>query len=288
MSEGPPVAVVTGASRGAGRGIAIALGRHGATVYVTGRSEKPGDSTESGTIHETAAAVSAAGGKGIAVRVDHGDDAQVKELFDRIERDESRLDILVNNACALHQGQRGAFGFWEKPLEVANMLDVGLRSSYVATYYAAPLMVKRGGRLVVFTSASGAVHYVFGPAYGGVKAGLDKFAADMAVDFREYGVASVSIWMGPLRTERMLRRIEAEPEQFPDGGAKLETTEFTGEIIWALYEDPERMELSGQTVIGAELALRYGITDEGGKQPPSYREMFGVAPHQQYPAPVIR
>ncbi len=288
MSDGSPVAVVTGASRGAGRGIAIALGTHGCTVYVTGRSEKPGDSQEAGTIHETAAAVSAAGGTGIAVRVDHARDDEVKALFERVESEQGRLEILVNNACALHDGQRGARGFWEKPLEVAQMLHVGLRSSYVSTHFAAPIIVAGGRGLVVFTSASGAVHYVFHPAYGVHKAGQDKLAADMAVDFKDYGVASVSIWMGPLRTERMLRRIAAEPERFPGGAETLETTELTGHIIWALYNDPALMELSGQTLIGAELAVRYGIKDEGDTQPPSYRDMFGVAPYVQYPHPIIR
>lgn len=288
MSEDPPIAVVTGASRGAGRGIAVALGSHGCIVYATGRSEKPGDSDESGTIHDTAAAVTAAGGGGIAVRVDHGDDEQVRALFERVEAEQGRLDILVNNACALHNEQGGERGFWEKPLAVATMLDVGVRSSYIATHFAAPMLVKQDRGLVVFTSASGAVHYVFHPAYGAHKAAVDKFAADMAVDLRDHGVASISIWMGPLRTERMLRRIAEDPERFHGTVDELETTEFTGQIIWALYNDPDLMELSGQTLIGAELAIRYGIKDEGGRQPPSYREIFGVEPRVQYPQPVIR
>jgi len=288
MSEDTPVSLVTGASRGAGRGIAVALGGHGCTAYVTGRTQKTGDPPPPGTIDETAEAVTAAGGKGIAVRVDHADDDQVKALFDQVGRDEGRLDILVNNACALNDAQKGARAFWEKPLAVAHMLDVGLRSSYVATYYAAPLMIGHGRGLVVFTSASGAVHYVFGPAYGAVKAGMDKFAADMAVDFKDYGVATLSIWMGPLRTERMAERIASSPETMGALAEALETTEFTGHIVWALYNDPEMMKLSGQTVIGAELAVTYGIQDEDGKQPPSYRDTFGVEPRVQYPEPVIR
>jgi len=286
--EQPVVAVVTGASRSAGRGIAVALGCHGCTVYVTGRTERPGESALSGTIHETAEAVSAVGGTGVAVRVDHADDDQVRALFARVSREQGRLDILVNNACALHEEQSGPRGFWEKPLEVADMLDVGLRSGYVATHLAARLMVPRRGGLVVFTSASGAVHYVFHPAYGAQKAGVDKLAADMAVDFEPYGVASVSVWMGPLRTERMLQRISSEPERFDGAAETLETTEYTGHLIWALYRDPAVMELSGQTLIGAELGLRYGITDQDGRQPPSYRDTFGVAPRVQYPTPVIR
>lgn len=283
MSRVNPVAVITGASRGAGRGIAIALGTHQCTVYVTGRSEKAGDSALPGTIHETAAAVTAAGGKGIPVRLDHGDDDQVAALFDQVRREQGRLDILVNNACALHDQLTAPGHFWEKPLEIADMLDVGLRSSYVASYYAAPLMVDQRSGLVIFTSASGAVHYVFGPAYGAHKSSMDKFAADMAVDFRDYNVAALSIWMGTLLTDRLKRVIASDPGKFGQLESAAETPEFTGHVIWALYNDPRLMEMSGQTVIGAEMALKYGIKDEGGRQPRSYRQTHHVEPRIQYP-----
>ena len=242
MQERKPVVVVTGASRGAGRGIAIALGRHGCTVYVTGRSEKPGDASLSGTIHETAAAVNAGGGRGIAVRVDHADDRQVRSLFEQVRDEEGRLDILVNNACALHDQLTAPGHFWEKPLEIVDMLEVGLRSSYIASYYAAPLMIAQGHGLVIFTSAPGAVHYVFGPAYGAHKAGMDKFAADMAVDFRAYDVAAISIWMGALLTERLKMVIASDRTKFGHLEGTTETPEFTGHVIWGLYNDPKLME----------------------------------------------
>ncbi|TAL02517.1 MAG: SDR family NAD(P)-dependent oxidoreductase [Rhodospirillaceae bacterium] len=288
MSKGKPViAVVTGASRGAGRGIAIALGGYGCTVYVTGRSEKAGDASLPGTIYETAEAVTAAGGKGIAVRVDHSDDDQTKALVDQVLREQGRLDILVNNACALSDALTNPGGFWEKPLEIVDMLDVGLRSGYVASYYAAPTLVKQRHGLVIFTSASGSVHYVLGPAYGAHKAGMDKFAADMAVDFKDYNVAAISIWMGGLLTDRLKRIIASDPVKFAHLEGTLETPEFTGHIIWALYNDPKLMEMSGQTVIGAEMAVKYGIKDEGGRQPPSFRDLHHIAPRVQY-ANVVR
>jgi NAD(P)-dependent dehydrogenase (short-subunit alcohol dehydrogenase family) len=277
------VAIVTGASRGAGRGIAVALGSHGCTVYVTGRSEKAGDAPLPGTIYETAEAVSAAGGRGMAIRVDHADDTQVKALFERVSRDEGQLDILVNNACLIRDEVMSPANFWEKSLDVLDMLDVGLRSSYVASYYAAPLMTKQRRGLVIFTSASGAVHYVFGPVYGAHKAGIDKFAADMAVEFKDFGVASVSIWMGALLTERLKLMIESEPAKYGHLAATAETPEFTGHVIWALYNDPAAMQMSGQTLIGAELALKYGIKDANGRQPPSYRDTHNVEPRVQYP-----
>lgn len=282
MTESP-VAVVTGASRGAGRGIAIGLGQHGCTVYVTGRSEKAGDATMPGTIYETAEAVTAAGGKGIAVRVDHADDRQVKSLFDRIERSEGRVDILVNNAAAIYDELTTPGNFWEKPLKLGDLIDVGLRSSYVASYYAAPLMVAKHRGLIAFTSGSGAVHYVYGPAYGAQKAGQDKLAADMAVDLKDHNVAAVSVWMGAVFTDRLQAVIDSNPAKFGRLRDTCETAEFTGHVIWALYTDPKLMELSGQTVIGAEMAVKYGFKDADGRQPPSFRDTHKIAPHIQYP-----
>jgi NAD(P)-dependent dehydrogenase (short-subunit alcohol dehydrogenase family) len=284
MPSTETVAIVTGASRGAGRGIAIALGSHGCTVYVTGRSQQAGDHALPGTIYETADAVTAAGGKGIAVRCDHADDAQVKALFDQVQAEHGRLDILVNNAAAVYDELNAPGGFWEKPLKMADMIDVGIRSGYVASWLAAPLMVAQNRGLIIFTSASGAVHYSMGPAYGAHKAGMDKMAFDMASDFRhaKTKVAAVSIWMGALATDRLMAIIASDPAKYAFLEDQIETPEFTGHIIWALYNDPGLSEISGQTVIGAEMAIKYGITDEGGKQPPSYRDTHKVAPHQHY------
>jgi NAD(P)-dependent dehydrogenase (short-subunit alcohol dehydrogenase family) len=144
-------------------------------------------------------------------------------------------------------------------------------------------MIPQGKGLVAFSSSSGAVHYAFGPAYGVPKAGTDKMAADMAYDFREYWIAAISIWMGSLLTERVRTIIARGPEKYGHILDTAESPELTGHVIWALYSDPALMELSGQTVIGAELAKKYGIADEDGRQPPSYRDMFDVHPHRQYP-----
>jgi NAD(P)-dependent dehydrogenase (short-subunit alcohol dehydrogenase family) len=283
MSSERPIAIVTGASRGAGRGIAVALGRHGCTVYVTGRSEKAGDASVPGTIHATAEEVTAAGGKGVPVRVDHADDAQVKALFDQVRAEHGRLDILVNNACAIHDQLTAPGHFWQKPLAIGDMINIGVRSGFVASWHAAPMMVEQGRGLIVFTSAPGSVHYVFGPAYGAHKAGVDKMASDMAVDLREANVAALSIWMGSLATERLLAMIAAEPVRYGHLADALETPEFTGQVIWALFNDPDLMMLSGQTVIGAEMGRRYGVTDQGGKIPTSVRDTLGIAPRIPYP-----
>ena len=282
MPADKAVAVVTGASRGAGLGIAHALGAHGCTVYVTGRTERPGQSALAGTIHQTAEMVTAAGGTGIAVAVDHSDDEQTRALFEQVEREQGRLDILVNNAAVIRDEMMGRTRFWEEPVNVIDILDVGLRSSYVATVYAAPLMLPQRHGLVVFTSAPGAAHYVFGPSYGVHKAGMDKMAADMAVDFKEFGIASVSIWMGILLTERLRNIVASDPEKFGRMLDMAETPELTGHLIWALFNDPNLMAKSGQTWIGAELAREYGIDDVGGRQPPSYRDLYGIHPLKQF------
>lgn len=287
MSSYSPVAVVTGASRGAGQGIAIGLGQHGCTVYVTGRSEKAGDAALPGTIYETAEAVTAAGGKGIAVRVDHADDEQVKALFQQVEQEQGRVDILVNNVAAIYDDLTTPGNFWEKPLNLSDIINVGIRSSYVASYHAAPLMVREKEGLIIFTSGSGAAHYVYGPGYGAHKVAQDKMAADMAVDFKGTGVSTLSIWMGALLTERLKQVIASDPVKYAYLADIVETPEFTGHIIWALYKDPALADLSGQTVIGAEMAVKYGLTDANGRQPPSYRDSYGVAPHIQNPR-VIR
>lgn len=285
MSEKPLVAIVTGASRGAGKGIAIALGSHGSTVYVTGRSQQTGDHPLPGTIYETAELVTAAGGQGIAVRCDHADDDDVRALFDRVRAEQGRLDVLVNNAAAVYDELTVPGNFWEKPLRLADMIDVGIRSSYVASWHAAPLMVGQGGGLIVFTSASGAVHYSLGPAYGAHKAGIDKMSFDIAAEFREAGtnVAAVSIWMGAVLTDRLKAVIASDREKYGALEAMSETAEFTGHLVWALYHDPRLAEKNGHTLIGAELAVEYGIRDEGDRQPPSYRETHKVVPHTNYP-----
>lgn len=269
------VAVVTGASRGAGKGIAIALGETGATVYVTGRTMREGDAALPGTVQATAEAVTAAGGRGIAVFCDHADDEQVRQLFEQVREEQGRLDILVNNATALHDALTEPGPFWDKPLELTAIWDVGMRSHYVATWYAAPLLLASGAGLVVNTSSFGGRIYMHGPAYGAGKAAVDKMAHDMAHDFKPFGVAVVSIWMGLLMTERTQRVFEAEPEKYAELAATTESPEFTGRVISCLASDPLLMEKSGQVWIGAELAQQYGVHDIDGKQPPSHRAFFG-------------
>jgi NAD(P)-dependent dehydrogenase (short-subunit alcohol dehydrogenase family) len=280
------VVVVTGASRGAGKGIALALGATGATVYVTGRSQQEGDAPLPGTVFATAEEVTKRGGKGIPVVVDHANDAEVKALFERVKKEQGRLDILVNNACAIPPELVMHGGFWEKSLDLLDIMDVGMRSHYVASYYAAPIMVAQRAGLIVHTSSAGGRCYMHGPAYGGGKAAVDKFANDMAVDLKPYNVACVSVWMGLLRTERTMAVINAEPDKYGPMLANSESPEFTGRVIDALAKDPKLMEKSGQILVGAELAALYGVKDIDGNQPMSPALALG-GPAQANPAVVM-
>ena len=273
---GNRVVVVTGATRGAGKGIALGLAP-GATVYVTGRSKEEGDGPDGlgGTVFATAAEVDARGGRGVPVVCDHSDDEAVKELFAQVERDEGRLDILVNNAFALPPKLPKKAGFWEQPLNQLETLDVGLRSNYVAGYYAAAMMARQGEGLIVFSSAPAGRVYTLGPTFGAAHAGSDKMAHDMAVELKKFNVAVLAIWMGLLRTERAERAIKADPDGLGKHFVNAETPEFTGLVIDALANDPQLLERSGKVWWGAELGAEYGVTDVDGRQPASNRDWIG-------------
>ncbi len=272
------IVVVTGASRGAGKGIALALGDTGARVYVTGRTRTEGDAPLPGTVFATAEEITRRGGHGVPVVLDHSDDSQVEDFFTRLGEEHGRLDILVNNALTVPDGLTDKGPFWEKPLALLDLLEVGMRSSYVSSYYAAPLLVANGSGLVVNTSSFGGACYMHGPAYGAGKAAVDKMAHDMAVDFRPYNVAVVSIWMGLLKTERTLAGFAANPGAYEGLAATAESPEFTGRVIDALTRDPELMKRSGQVLIGAEIAQELGVADIEGQQPPSHRPFLGDPP----------
>lgn len=264
------VIVVTGATRGLGRGIARGFGKVGATVAITGR--------DTSALADVASEIQANGGKPIISNCDHRDDAQVERAFAKIaDETDGRIDLLVNNAAAVYGQELVSPGpFWEKPLKLVDMIDVGLRSSYVASYYAAPLMAKAGRGLIANISFYGARSYFHGPAYGAAKAGTDKMTSDMAIDFRDSGVSVVSFWPGFILTDAV-RALPPEmiPEELKQMMPLWESPEFSAAVLDALLQDPNLAEITGKAVIGAELAERYGITDGDGKQPISYRASMG-------------
>jgi NAD(P)-dependent dehydrogenase (short-subunit alcohol dehydrogenase family) len=272
------VAVVTGASRGIGRGIALALAEQGATVYVTGRTVTPGSYSLPGTVGETAEQVNRRGGKGVAVQVDHGKDDQVAALFEQIRREQGRLDILVNNAFQLPEDLIEPRPFWEKPLSNLEMFEVGLRSNFVAAWHAAKFMVPQRSGLIVAISGYVGVTYTYGVVFGTCKSGVDRMARDMAIELKPHNVASLSLWLGLTFTERAERNLSRNPAMKsqtvtdPNIGSSVE---FPGRVIVALARDPDIMQRSGGTFIGAEIAREYGVTDIDGNVPPSLRAKRG-------------
>jgi dehydrogenase/reductase SDR family protein 1 len=259
------VAVVTGASRGVGKGIALGLGEAGATVYVTGRSLDSSDDAR-GSLKKTVQEINAVGGTGVAARCDHANDAQVKAVFDRVRAEQGRLDILVNNAMSTPQPAELPAGvptfwelhpFWEMPVSLWDSFHtVGLRSHYVASAFAAPLMIQTGNSLIVCISSPGAIRYAENIAYGVGKAGIEKLVADMAVELRPHSVAAVSVWPGFTRTEDVL----ANPDYYSDLSRSVSQL-FNGRAVAALAADPRVMEKTGTHVLVKDLAAEYGIKD---------------------------
>jgi len=274
------VAIVTDASRGIGKGCALELGALGATVYVTGRSTKQGAHPLGGTVAETAEAVTSAGGRGIAIACDHRDDAQVRRLFKQVESEQGRLDVLVNNAFLIPKELTSGKPFWEVPLSNwDDMVDVGTRSAYVASWFAAKLMAPARRGLIANISSSGAREYAWHVAYGVGKCALDRLTADTAHELRPHGVAVVSLWPGLVLTERLASAARSAPKASGvDAGAaqaampKLdfsgaESQRFTGRAVAALARDPDVMRWSGRALASRDLADAYGFTDVDGRLP---------------------
>jgi NAD(P)-dependent dehydrogenase (short-subunit alcohol dehydrogenase family) len=259
------VAVVTGASRGIGKGCALELGAAGATVYLTGRTLAEGDAALPGSIASTAREVDAAGGRGIAVACDHRDDAQVAALFERALREQGRLDVLVNNAFLIPPELTAGKKFWEVPLSNwDDMIDVGTRSAFVASSFAARAMLPARRGLIANISSSGAKKYAWHVCYGVGKAALDRLSADMAFELAPFGIAAVSLWPGLVMTERVSRMREKLPGLAHVRG---ETPRFTGRAVAALAADPQVMRHSGRALSARELALLYEFRDVDGALP---------------------
>jgi len=270
------IAVVTGGSRGIGKGAAIELGALGATVYVTGRSVSAG--VLPGTVSETAEQVTAAGGTGIAVPCDHHDDAQVEALFERVRDEHGGVDVLVNNVynspdLAAWLGKP----FWELPiLAWDEVTDIGLRSHYVAAVFAAKMMVPAGRGVIVNVSSSGAIQYAHNVPYGVGKAALDRMTADMALELRPHGVAVVSVWPGLVRTELVMFGAQEQPDgrktlSLPGEGefdvSLAQSPAFVGRAVAALASAPDVMDRSGKAFPVADLAADYGFTEDDGSVP---------------------
>lgn len=249
----PKVALVTGASRGVGKGVALELINAGATVYISGR---------------TAGDMSYVEGKGTALVCDHRDDENVRTVFERIADEQGRLDVLVNNVWGGYERmlEDGEFTwprpFWQQPLwRWDAMFQAGVRAHYAASQLAAQMMVKRRRGLIVNISFWAAQKHIGNVAYGVAKAATDKMTSDMAHELREHNVAVVSLYPGLVRTEAVMRAAEWLDL------SNSESPEFIGRAIVALADDPNVMTKSGMVLVAAQLAREYGFTDIDGKSP---------------------
>uniref|UniRef100_A0A8C3WP62 Dehydrogenase/reductase 1 n=1 Tax=Catagonus wagneri TaxID=51154 RepID=A0A8C3WP62_9CETA len=260
------VCVVTGASRGIGRGIALQLCKAGATVYITGRHLD--------TLRVTAQEAQSRGGRCVPVVCDSSQESEVQSLFQQVAREQQgRLDVLVNNAYGgvqtiLNNTEKP---FWESPASIWDDInDVGLRGHYLCSVYAARLMVSAGRGLIVVISSIGGLRYLFNIPYGVGKAACDRLAADCAQELRRHGVSYVSLWPGLVQTETLkehMTKNDIDPliKQVKLPFSSAETTEMSGKCVVALATDPNILKLSGKVLPSCDLAWRYGLQDVDGR-----------------------
>jgi dehydrogenase/reductase SDR family member 1 len=286
------VAIVTGASRGIGRGIALQLGQNGAKVYITGRTLK---GKEGPSLESTAEEIKKRGGHCIPVEVDHENDRQVEALFKRVEQEQNgQLDILVN--AAFKGGEmifeNSHLKFWEIP-DVTRSWDdinnVGLRNNYFCTVYASRLMVPRKQGLIVNITSLGGMQYAFNASYGIGKAGVDRISADCGIELKKHHVTCLSLLLGGVKTEmseELVRKkgdkavLKLDPNNPFLNEIKLidvindaESVEFAGKVISKLATDPNLFSYTSKVVIAADYAQKHGITDIDGRTIPSHRQI---------------
>ena len=277
MSLSHSIALVAGATRGAGRGIAIALGERGATVYCSGRSTRgalASGAERPETIDETADLVSAAGGRGIAVRCDHTVPAEVEALVARLRQAHGRLDVLVNDVWGGDTLTQFGTPFWELDLEKGRvMLERAVHSHIITSRLAVPLMFASAGGLVVEVTDGDFFGYRGNLYYDLVKSSVIRLAMAMAFELRNRGIAAVAVTPGFLRSEAMLAHFGVTEETWRDAGARdpnflaSETPRYVGRGIAALADDPDRMRMSGRVLSSWALSDEYGVTDLDGSRP---------------------
>ncbi|XP_052769663.1 dehydrogenase/reductase SDR family member 1-like [Mya arenaria] len=288
------ICIVTGATRGIGKGIALQLAEKGAKVYITGRTlEPPKDSTIGGSLRDTAREIEARGGTCIPVQCDHSNDKDVEQLFETVKSEnDGRLDIVVNNAFSAGNAIFHALGkpFYEQPTSMWDTVNnVGLRNHYICSVLASRLMVPRKQGLIVNISSVGGLLYLFNTAYGIGKEACDRMAADCGFELRGQNVAFVSLWPGAVGTEFVLNKYGDEaadkidpnkdPAVIPDRKKWLdifqkgETPEFAGQCIAALAIDPDLMAMTGKILTTFDLKQRYGLQDAPGHAPTDVRSM---------------
>ncbi len=273
------VALVTGASKNIGKGMAVEVGAAGAVTYLTARTL---DDTpeEIGSLQRTAKEIEARGGTAVPLQCDHTNDADVEAVFDRITREQGRLDLVVNVASPDFSSMVGK-PFWELPFDdITRCLDIGPRSDYVTTALAARTMVPQGGGVIINISSHGSGDYLLSVPYGAGKAAIDKITRDTALELRDHNVAVISLWPGLVLTEGLMSRAtRAADGHYELQGLDIsfgESPKFNGLAVVALASDPDIMKRSGGAFRSSRLAREYGFTEDDGHLPP---EIIGLGDH---------
>jgi NAD(P)-dependent dehydrogenase (short-subunit alcohol dehydrogenase family) len=283
------VALVTGSTRAAGRGIAVQLGAAGATVYVTGRSTRAqrSDMNRPETIEETAELVDAAGGHGIAVQVDHTSPEQVRELVARIEREQGALHVLVNDIWGQAGEPEWDKTVWESSLDNGLRLwRLGVETHAITSHFALPLLIESPGGLVIEmtdgTNEYNATNYRVSFFYDVAKGAVSRMAFALAHELEPHGATAVLVTPGWLRSEAMLEAFGVTETNWQDATKAIphfaisESPSYVGRAVAALAADPERQRWNGKSVSSGELAKVYGFTDLDGSQPDAWRYMVEV------------
>jgi NAD(P)-dependent dehydrogenase (short-subunit alcohol dehydrogenase family) len=268
------VAFVTGATRGIGRGCALELAAAGATVYASGRTEHEGDAELPGSLESLEAEAAAFTGKIVGILCDHRDDVAVARAFDRVDREQGRLDLLVNNAFLLPDDIEPDQPFWETPIDWwDDMIDVGTRSAYVAMHHAARSMVKQGSGIIANISSAGARALHLHVAYSAGKSALDRLTCDAADQLAPHGVSVISIWPYFVRTERLMQIEDAGGGDWDHDIEGAESQRFVGRVLVAFADAEDLAVRSGGSFTSAELALAYDVRDENGRLPDGPRSV---------------
>jgi NAD(P)-dependent dehydrogenase (short-subunit alcohol dehydrogenase family) len=283
------IALVAGATRGAGRGIAVELGAAGATVYVTGRTTRAERSeyNRPETIEDTAELVTEAGGRGIAVQVDHLITEQVQSLVRRIEQEQGRLDILVNDIWGAEHLAEWHVPVWEHSLDKGlRMLRLAIDTHLITSHYALPLLIKNKGGMIIEmtdgTSEYNQSNYRISLFYDQAKTSIIRMAWALAQEVQPYECTAVALTPGWLRSEMMLEHFAVTEENWQDAAAKephfliSESPCYVGRAVAALAGDPEAVRWNGQSLSSGELAQFYGFTDVDGSQPDCWRYLVEI------------
>ena len=254
------IAVVTGSSRGIGKGIALALAEQGCTVYATGRTIGDGDRT----IDTTARQVTEAGGEGHAIRCDHGDDDDIARLFEQIGQEAGRIDILVNNVYKIPSPPAWGGGYWDHPISIwDDQVGIGLRAHYVASWHAAGVMFESDNARMLNVSSPGGQSYHFSSSYGAGKAGLDRLTADMAVELEPKGIPACVLYPGSVSTEFIQ---DAAEEQGMDL-SQSQTPLLVGRAATSLLMSDDMMPRTGSIQWVEDLITEFDLFDENGSRP---------------------